>query len=188
MSEAIAAYHQAIGLDPDLFDARNGLGVSLATSGKPEEAAPQFRELIRIDPDSPVGYYNLGNVLADLDRDAESAAAFREVIRINPNHYNAHYNLGEMFRIEQKMRRLGDPVPRVSAAGARDTAESAEHRACQAPGSTVRGSERASRAGTANAALTCRGDITSGPTPPCSPASGAAPPGSRCTSVVRQRV
>ena len=93
---------EAIGLDPDLFDAHNGLGVALATGGKPEEAAAQFRELIRIDPDSPIGYYNLGNVLADLDRDTESAAALREVIRINPNHYNARYNLGEMFRLEQK--------------------------------------------------------------------------------------
>ena len=100
--EAVAAYREAIRLDPRSTDAHNGLAITYAGSGRLEEARAEFQAIVEIDPESTIGYYNLATALANLDRDVEAAAALREVIRINPNHYNARYNIGELLRLEGK--------------------------------------------------------------------------------------
>jgi len=51
LQEALAAYEQAIQLDPDYADAYNGQGNALSELGRQEEALGAYKQAIRLDPD-----------------------------------------------------------------------------------------------------------------------------------------
>ena len=63
LTEAIAAFREAIRLKPDLASAHYNLGNALRVQGKLDEAIAAYREAIRLKPDLAEAHYNLGLAL-----------------------------------------------------------------------------------------------------------------------------
>jgi tetratricopeptide (TPR) repeat protein len=102
VSEAIAAYREAIRLKPDFALAHTNLGNALRDQGKVSEAMAAHREAIRLKPDFAEAHYNLGFALRDQGKVSEAIAAYREAIRLKPDYALAHANLGVALHREGK--------------------------------------------------------------------------------------
>ena len=98
LEKAVDHYRQASILQPDLIEAHNGLGITLADLGRLEEALDAYRKALEIDPDYVKGYNNLGNILADLGRPEQAVKAYEIAIKLKPNYAKAHSNLGVLLR------------------------------------------------------------------------------------------
>ena len=79
---AVAAYRQAIALDPSYFAAYSELGVHYYRRGKYLEAAQEFRNTIERAPGTVQSFINLGAVMSDLGRDAEAEQALLSSLQI----------------------------------------------------------------------------------------------------------
>ena len=91
---AIAAYREAIRLQPDYADAHHNLGAALLISGDAPGAIAALRKAIRLQPDEADAHYILGLALFNSDNAPGAVAAFRAAIRLKPNYADAHYHLG----------------------------------------------------------------------------------------------
>jgi len=59
VDEALAAYRQALAIDPDFAEAHNDLGVALVHLAQPAEARSHFERAVRAAPDNPEYRSNL---------------------------------------------------------------------------------------------------------------------------------
>lgn len=92
--EAIAAYREAVRLDPDSAAARINLGTLLYNAARDYPAAEaEFRAGVRLRPDDANVHFCLGSALRGQDRFAEADAAYREAIRLAPNDAGPRGNL-----------------------------------------------------------------------------------------------
>ncbi len=92
--EALAAYEQAIRLDPNSAVAYNGKGIALCDLERYEEALAAYEQAIRLDPNNAVTYRNKGHVLYDLKSYEEALAVYVQAIRLDPNFANAYIGKG----------------------------------------------------------------------------------------------
>lgn len=76
-AEAIAAYREALALEPNHVDALHGLAMACAESGDLEGAIEAARRATEAAPDDPLGYTSLSMFLQRSGRvpEAEAAAA-----------------------------------------------------------------------------------------------------------------
>ena len=74
--EALAAFDQAIRLDPNYATAYNNKGYALNNLGRYEEALTACNQAIRLKPGYAVAYRNKGNALQALGRTKEAQQAF----------------------------------------------------------------------------------------------------------------
>lgn len=72
------------------------LAVTLAESGKREEAIQHYREAIRIRPGHAGAHFNLANQFLALGREDEAALHYAEAIRLKPDYTGAHNNLASL--------------------------------------------------------------------------------------------
>ena len=59
VDEAVAAYREAVALDPSLAIAWNGLATALAQQGDLDGALEASRRLVELEPNDPLGHTNL---------------------------------------------------------------------------------------------------------------------------------
>ena len=90
---ALAAYAEAIAIDPKLVDAHVNRGLLLHEAGRFEEAEQAYRTAIAACGDEPLLLYNLGVLLADMDRKKEAAEVYESALRASPGFADCHYNL-----------------------------------------------------------------------------------------------
>jgi tetratricopeptide (TPR) repeat protein len=98
LDEAIAAYKNAIGCQPDFAEAHVNLGNILKKAGRLSEAVAAYNNAINYQPDFAEAHTNLGNALQDLGRFEEAIAAYSRAIRLNPEDAHAHSNLGNALK------------------------------------------------------------------------------------------
>ena len=103
LSESIAAYQEAIRLNPDDARIHNNLGIAFRKQDKLEEAVGAFQEAIRLNPDDARIHHNLGTAYGKQDKLEEAVGAYQEAIRLNPDDAVFHYNLGIAFRKQDKL-------------------------------------------------------------------------------------
>jgi tetratricopeptide (TPR) repeat protein len=95
LDEAIAAFREALWLEPNFPEAHHNLGNALREQGKREEAIAEFRAAIRLKPDYFNAHNNLGGLLCDYSHDYQGAVAeFREALHLKPDDPRVNYNLG----------------------------------------------------------------------------------------------
>jgi len=94
LAEAIAEYHTAIALRPDLAEAHNNLGNALRAVGKREEAIVHLRKAAELLPGVAAAHVNLASILLELDRDDAAAAASRRAVELQPDLAMSHHYLG----------------------------------------------------------------------------------------------
>lgn len=94
-AEAVAAYREAIRLEPDDPVLHFNLGNALFACKEVAAAAEHFRQAVERDSCYVEGWNNLGNVL-DILEDYEAAIdAYERALQLVPTYADAHYNVAE---------------------------------------------------------------------------------------------
>ncbi|MEG4806398.1 tetratricopeptide repeat protein [Microcoleus sp. F8-D3] len=93
--EAVAAYKQAIELNPNFSWSYHSLGDVLQKLEKWEEAVAAYKKAVELNPDFSWSYHNLGDALLKLRRWEEAAAAYRCEIALNSDFAWSFCNLGD---------------------------------------------------------------------------------------------
>jgi tetratricopeptide (TPR) repeat protein len=94
IAEAIAAFRQAVQLQPDVALFNFNLGAILHECRKFDDAISAYREAIRVKPDYAEAYANLGAALRSQGRTEEAVTAQRQAIKLKPTLAPAYANLG----------------------------------------------------------------------------------------------
>ena len=87
--EALAAFEQALRLDPHFADALFGKGNALYFLKRYEDALLAYEQAIRLDPYNPAFHNNKGSTLYSLGRYREALAAYKQALHIDPHHTSA---------------------------------------------------------------------------------------------------
>jgi tetratricopeptide (TPR) repeat protein len=123
--EAIAAYQDALRVNPKYADAYYGLG-NAYFPGKPADAVDAYRRAIELNPNDGQYHNNLGNALA-VSGDLEGAIAeFREALGLDKDLSQAHHNLGRAL-LENGQFNEAVAEYRVAVQLQKDNAEWREH-------------------------------------------------------------
>jgi tetratricopeptide (TPR) repeat protein len=94
VAPALAAYTEAVQLDPSRADAALRAAALLDQQGKFAEAAEFYRKAQAAQPNNPAVACNLGYSLYLQRRYGEAEAALRQALALQPDHARAHNNLG----------------------------------------------------------------------------------------------
>jgi tetratricopeptide (TPR) repeat protein len=95
--EAMAAYRQALEMEPGLADAHLNLGRLLHERGESAAAERHYRQALAARPDDSTAAYNLGVALQDLGRLQEAAEAYDAALGLDRSFADAHYNLAALY-------------------------------------------------------------------------------------------
>ena len=95
--DAIAAYDQAIHLDPDNAADYNNRGTAKNALGRHEAAIADYNQAIQLEPDYDVAYFNRGNAknaLGRLGRHEAAIVDYDQAVRLKPDLAEAYFNRG----------------------------------------------------------------------------------------------
>ena len=95
--QAIAAYQDALKLDPNDADAFNNLGASLYNARRYREASEAFQNAVRLTPNDADVLNNLGAVYYVLEQYDRALESFQKATAANPSSADAQYNLGNAY-------------------------------------------------------------------------------------------
>jgi tetratricopeptide (TPR) repeat protein len=95
--EAIAAFDQAIALEPGHVTARLNRANALRQAGKLQEALAGYDAALAYGADADV-LFNRGSVLEALERPREAMASYLAALDVRPDFADAHTNLGNLFK------------------------------------------------------------------------------------------
>jgi ribosomal protein S12 methylthiotransferase accessory factor len=95
---AVAAFSQALELDPGLKEAHHLLGFCYFKLGDYQEAVHCFEKVIELDPGSAIDYANLGINLQRLGLAREAAFVLKQALELDPDLEFAARALGELER------------------------------------------------------------------------------------------
>jgi protein O-GlcNAc transferase len=85
---------------PEMAQAHNLLGVSLAQRSRHREALAHFAFAVERSPQLAEAHNNMGNALAELGRHQEALSSFEKATQLDPGDAQAHNNLGNaLFKL-----------------------------------------------------------------------------------------
>jgi tetratricopeptide (TPR) repeat protein len=90
---AIAAYRNAIDLNPNATGALVNLGTIAFRRRKLKEAAAFYARAMEADPTYPLAHFNLGNLHEEQGDFAVARKHYLEAIKLNPRYADAYFNL-----------------------------------------------------------------------------------------------
>lgn len=100
-TEAVAAFEQAVKLDPDLAEAHFRLALGYEALDKREEAESQYKMAVGAyekhldaNPDDAEAHYNLGQTYANLGQFSEAIREYRQATRLKTDDPDIYYDLG----------------------------------------------------------------------------------------------
>ncbi len=96
LEPAVAAYRQAVGLDPELFEGHANLATVLTALGRSAEALINADRAVTLAPGRAGGYLNRANCLRDLGRLADARADLGRAVAIDPGYAEAWSTLGNL--------------------------------------------------------------------------------------------
>ena len=100
--EAIAAYQQAIKLDPKKANYYYELGKIYRKQERYEEAIAAYQQAIQLDPKNARYHYELGEVYRKQERYEEAIAAYQQATNLDPKDTFSHYELGNIYRKQER--------------------------------------------------------------------------------------
>lgn len=110
LEAAIALYRQLLSSNPGPAEAAtlyNGLGLTLAEQGKPEEAVAAFREAVALNPQLVEAHVNLGTALLEQEQVTAAIEAYQTALALQPDRPRTYFNLATAFhRLNQVDRAL----------------------------------------------------------------------------------
>ncbi len=93
LDEAVAAYEQAVKLDPSAAN-RYSLGQGYLAVGRYDEAERQFEQVKQTAPREPQGDLGLGQVYAKQGKSGEAVRSFQQAINIQQDYWTAYSEMG----------------------------------------------------------------------------------------------
>ena len=96
--EALAAYQQAIALDPKFALPHNGRGNVYRALGRHEEALSAYQQAIALDPTYALPHNGRGTVYRDLGRHEEALSAYQQAITLDSQNGVSHTTLAGLYR------------------------------------------------------------------------------------------
>ncbi len=100
-SEAVAAFEQAVKLDPDLAEAHFRLALGYEALDKREEAESQYKKAVDAykkhldgNPNDAEAHYNLGQTYANLSQYSDAIREYRQATRLKEDDPDIYYDLG----------------------------------------------------------------------------------------------
>lgn len=149
--EAIAAFEDAIALDPGIPAAHINLGTIFAYHGRYEEARQSFERALALDEGYPETYTNLGHVLQELgELDAAKVSCLR-ALELD------EYNSGAAFILHGLLYDEHNPAPAVEALDIAVTADPSDEQSVLFHGILLE------QMGESDAALQCFARLTRDP-------------------------
>ncbi len=91
-NESLAAYRDALTIDPNDASAWSGTGDSLYALGIYTDAVDAYDHLIRLDPADDAAWYRKGNALLAAGAYQDAAGAYDRALAMNPGIANAEAN------------------------------------------------------------------------------------------------
>jgi tetratricopeptide (TPR) repeat protein len=95
--DAIAAFREALGIDPGCNYCRYELAEQLADAGEPAEAESLLRQVVERSPDNAPAQYQLGKLLASRGETHQAIAILEAAVAIDQNYEGAWYQLGKLY-------------------------------------------------------------------------------------------
>jgi Tfp pilus assembly protein PilF len=102
VTDAEAAFEQALKHDPNYWEALNGLANLLARRGDVDQAIPLYRQALAFAPQQAAIHLNLANALAVAGDLAASERAYRAAINLEPKSGVVHLNLGNLLARQRR--------------------------------------------------------------------------------------
>jgi tetratricopeptide (TPR) repeat protein len=98
LDDAIAAFRQAIALNPNIAETHRNLGIALRDKGRFDEAIAAFRRAIALEPNFAEAHNNLGIAFCKNEQFQEAIGSCQKAIELRPNIAEAHNTLGVAMR------------------------------------------------------------------------------------------
>jgi tetratricopeptide (TPR) repeat protein len=99
---AIAAYRQALSLDPKSASCAYNLGLAYKAKEDLDAAVAAFRHALNLEPDMIKALYMLGLTEIHRHRHADALPPLNRLISIQPDFAKAHYLLGTVYQAENR--------------------------------------------------------------------------------------
>lgn len=151
LSEAVAEYEKALGLEPNEANVLNSLGVCYGQLGQMDRAREYFELAMAAAPEDHMAHYNLGLALMSLGRAEEAEPCLKRSLELSPEHADALFQLG---RLAQSQGRSKQALEYFQRAAARPGCKKAVYRrlgeALAAQGQTAKAEEAFKEAVKAN--------------------------------------
>lgn len=100
-TEAVAAFQQAVKLDPDLAEAHFRLALGYEALNKREDAESEYKKAVNAykkhlddNPDDAEAHYNLGQSYANLGNYSEAIREYRQATKLKTDDPDMFYDLG----------------------------------------------------------------------------------------------
>jgi predicted O-linked N-acetylglucosamine transferase (SPINDLY family) len=103
LTEAIAAYREAIRLNPAFIVAYLNLGRAFLRASEAPAALTILQHLIQTNPDLAAAYFEMGLAHTALSNVPEAKNAFAHAVALKPDYSEAHNNLGSRLCDEGKL-------------------------------------------------------------------------------------
>jgi Flp pilus assembly protein TadD len=102
--EAVAAFLEAVKLDPDLAEAHFRLGLGYESLGKREESEAEYKKAVAAynkyfeeNPNDPEAHYALGQTYANLGQYSDAIREYREATKLKEDDPDMFYDLGVAY-------------------------------------------------------------------------------------------
>jgi len=105
--EAIAAYREALVLEPDFADAHCNLGAVFYNRGERDDARRHFERCLRLDPAHVEAHFNLANVLEEEGCNEMALHHYRTGLLADPFYPDLHINLALMYEKLERSDQAG---------------------------------------------------------------------------------
>jgi len=96
-AEAVAAFQQALKLDPGNFIIQRDLALFYFDQNRYQEANQLLEELARRAPQDEVTLYYLGRICQERKQPDKALPLYEKVYRLNPTYGEVYYNLGTLY-------------------------------------------------------------------------------------------
>jgi uncharacterized membrane protein/Tfp pilus assembly protein PilF len=111
---AAQEYHQVIAVEPDNYNAHNGLGNVFDAQGSTQDALNEFQLSLAIKPDQAIAHSKMGRIFGEMHKFPESVEELTLALRYNPANAYAHNDLGvalyQMGDYEKAAEQFGEAL------------------------------------------------------------------------------
>jgi tetratricopeptide (TPR) repeat protein len=103
-NEALAAFEQAVQLDPASAEGQYNLGTALMERGRLDEAVRRLNSALAARPDYPEAHNNLWSIFSKQGNLELALPHLLKVLALTPENPEAHYNLGTLLLGQSKLQ------------------------------------------------------------------------------------
>ena len=103
-ADAVAAFEEAVKLDPDLAEAHFRLGLGYESLGKRDEAEAEYKKAVAVykkyfegNENDPEAHYALGQTYANLGQFSEAIRQYKEATKLKEDDPDMFYDLGVAY-------------------------------------------------------------------------------------------